>query len=171
MPAHIPRHGECKPLCDRLLVRIIEIEGPVIAKRVYEIYLRSCGIKRMDRELKSIMNMALARAIRQGRVVPEDEAGKGGLFYSVLRVRGSRQIRLRNRGPRLFEEVPPSELQVVARCLLEQQGFAPGSDEHLRAILKCYDLKQVTTPIRATLLEILKREFSYVDEFLSSMDK
>jgi len=153
------------------LVRIIEIEGPVIAKRVYEIYLTSCGIKRMDRELKSTMNRALAHAIRQGRVVHEDEAGKGGLFHSVVRVKGSRPIRLRNRGPRSFEDVPPSEVQVVARYLSEKLGFVFGSDEHLRAILKCYDLKRLTTQTRETLLEILERGLWYVDEFLSTMDK
>ena len=53
------------------IVRIIEVEGPVVAKRVYDIYLRGCGIKRMGHELKSTMNKALAHAIRQGRIVSE----------------------------------------------------------------------------------------------------
>ena len=33
------------------LRRIIEIEGPMLAKRAYDIYLRGCGIKRMGHDL------------------------------------------------------------------------------------------------------------------------
>ena len=101
------------------IIRIIEVEGPVVAKRVYDIYLRGCGIRRMGRELKSIMNKALAHAIRQGRIVSVDETEKGGLLFSVVRVKGSPPIRLRTRGPRTFDEIPPSELNAVARYLAE----------------------------------------------------
>ena len=125
------------------IVRIIEVEGPVLAKRVYDLYLRGCGIKRMGHELKKTMNKALAHAIRQGRVISEDEAAKSGLLFSVVRAKGSPPIRLRSRGPRSFEEIPPSELQVIARYLLEGHGFASGSEEHLRAVLECLDLKRL----------------------------
>jgi len=153
------------------IVGIIEVEGPVIAKRVYDIYLRGCGIKRMGHELKSNLNKALSHAIGQGSIVHEDEAGKDDLVYSVVRVKGSPPIRLRSRGPRSFEEIPPSELQVVARYLLEQHGFTPGSDEHLRAILDCFDLRRLTTQVGATMLDILERGFPYVDELLSRIRK
>lgn len=153
------------------IVRIIEVEGPVVAKRVYDIYLRGCGIKRMGHELKRTMNKALAHAIRQGRVVSEDEAAKSGLLFSVVRTKGSRPVRLRSRGPRSFEEIPPSELQVLARYLLEGYGFASGSEEHLRAVMECLDLKRMTTQVGATFREILERSFPYVDEFLSGMHK
>jgi very-short-patch-repair endonuclease len=153
------------------LVRIIEVEGPVVAKRAYDIYLRSSGIKRMRHKLKSTMNKALALTFREGRVVSEDEAAKGGSLFSIVRLTGSPPIRLRSRGPRSFEEIPPSELQVVARYLVERHGFVPGSDEHLRAVLECFDLKRLTTQVGTTLLEILDRSFPYVDEFLSGMHK
>jgi REase_MTES_1575/AAA domain len=154
-----------------VIVRIIEVEGPVVAKRVYDIYLSGCGIKRMGKELKRAMNKALAQAIRQGHVVSEDEAGKGGLLFSVVRAKGSPPIRLRSRGPRLLEEIPPSELQVIARYLVERHGFASGSEEHLRAVLESLDLKRLTTQVSTTLLEILERNFPYADEFLRGMHK
>src|SRR5258707_6775107 len=103
---------------------IVEIEGPVVAKRAYDIYLRGCGIKRMGHELKSAMNKALAHAIRQGRLVSENEANDRGLLFSVVRVNGSPAIRLRSRGPRSLEEIPPSELQVVATYLANRHGFS-----------------------------------------------
>jgi very-short-patch-repair endonuclease len=153
------------------IVRIVEVEGPVVAKRAYDIYLRGCGIKRMGHELKSTMNKALSHAIRQGRVICEDEAGKSGILFSVVRVTGSPPIRLRTRGPRSFEELPPSELQVVAKYLLERHGFPSGSKEHLHAVLECFDLKRLTTQVGTTLLEVMERSFPYVDELLSGVLK
>ena len=148
------------------LCRIVEIEGPMVAKRAYDIYLRGCGIKRMGHELKSTMNKALANAIRQGRIVSEDESGTHGFLFSVLRMKDSPPIKLRSRGPRAFEELPPSELLVVARYLEDRHKFKAGSDEHLRAILECFDLKRLTTTVGTTLLEIIEKKIAYADNFL-----
>jgi len=153
------------------IVRIVEVEGPVVAKRVYDTYLRGCGIRRMGHELKSTMNRALAHAIRQGLLVSENEVNEQGLVSSVVRVKGSPPINLRTRGPRSLEEIPPSELQVVARYLAERHGFASGSDEHLRAVLERFDLKKLTTQAGTTLLEILERRFPYVDEFINKINQ
>ena len=153
------------------IVRIIEVEGPVLAKRVYDIYLRGCGIKRMGHELKGSMNKALALAMRLGSVVSEDEMGKGGLLYSVVRVKGSLPIRLRSRGPRSFEEIPPSELQVIAKYMLGKHDFVSGSAEHLRNVLECFDLKRLTTNVESIFQKILERNIPYVDEFLNGMNQ
>jgi hypothetical protein len=153
------------------IIRIIEVEGPMVAKRAYDIYLRGCGIKRMGHELKSTMNNALTDGIRQQRVVCENEGIETGLQFSVVRMNGNPPIRLRTRGPRSFEEIPPSELQVVARYLLARHSYISGSDEHLRAVLDCFDLKRLTTQVGTMLLEILERSFTYVDEYLSAMRK
>lgn len=153
------------------IIRIIEVEGPVVVKRVYDIYLRGCGIKRMGHELQSTMNKALSYTIRQECVVCEDESGKSDQLYFVARIKGTPPIRLRSRGQRSFEEIPPSELQVMGKYLLKRRSFPPGSDEHLRAVLEFFNLKRLTTYVGTTLLEILERSFPYVDEFLGSLDK
>ncbi|MGQ0792811.1 MAG: AAA domain-containing protein [Deltaproteobacteria bacterium] len=165
-PRSVNEHGVSEGI-----VRIVEVEGPVVAKRAYDIYLRGCGIKRMGHDLKSTMNKVLSHAIWQGRVVCEDEAGKSGILFSIVRMTGSPPIRLRTRGPRSFEEIPPSELQVVARYLLERHGVQSGSDEHLRAVLECFDLSRLTTQVGTTLLEVIERSFPYVDEFLNGIRK
>jgi hypothetical protein len=149
------------------ICRIIDIEGPVLAKRAYDIYLRGCGIMRMGHELKSTMNRALAGAIRQGRISSEDEMNTGGLLFSIVRVIGSPPITLRRRGPRSFEEIPPSELQAVAVYLAQRDRLTVGSDEHLRAVLECFDLKRLTTQAGTTLLEIIGKRFPHVDEFMN----
>ena len=136
---------------------IIDTEGPMIAKRAYDIYLRGCGIKRLGGELKSTMNKALASTIRQGRVVSENEPGDTGLIFSTVRSKGSPPVKLRSRGPRTFEEIPPGELRAVGKHLSETRHMRCGSDEHLRAILECFDLKRLTTQVGTTLLKILDR--------------
>ena len=151
------------------LCRIIEVEGPMVAKRAYDVYLRGCGIKRMGHELKSMMNKALASAIRQGRVISENETGKGGLLFSIVRLMGSPPIRLRTRGPRSFEEIPPSELQTVAKYLAARRNLKVGDDEHLRVVLECFDLKRLTTQVGTTLTEILEKRYTYVDDLLRSI--
>ena len=153
------------------IVRIIEVEGPMVVKRIFDIYLRGCGIKRMGHELKSIMTKALAHAIREQRLVSEDEATERGLLFSVVRVTGSPPIKLRTRGPRSFEEIPPSELQVVAMYVAKRHGFPTGSDAHLRAVLEHFDLKRLTMQVGTMLREILTKSFPYVDEFLSDIRK
>lgn len=170
LPWNDPR-GVGTSAVSEAIVRIVEVEGPVIAKRAYDIYLRGCGIRRMGHELKSIMNKGLAHALRQGRLASENEVTERGLLFSVVRVNGSPPIKLRTRGPRSFEEIPPSELQVVAMYLVEREGFSSGSDEHLRAVLECFDLKRLTTQVGTTLLEILERRFPYVDEFINRIPK
>jgi len=100
------------------LCRIIDAEGPMIAKRAYDIYLRGCGIRRLGPELKSTMNKALSSAIRQGRVISENEPGVSGLLFSTVRSSGTPPIRLRCRGPRAFEEIPPTELRAASMHLV-----------------------------------------------------
>jgi very-short-patch-repair endonuclease len=140
------------------LCQIIDAEGPMITKRAYDIYLRGCGIRRLGGELKSTMNKALANAIRQGRVVSENEPDKSGLILSTVRSKGTPAVKPRRRGPRTFDEIPPDELRAVGRHLCEARQMTRGSDEHLRAILEYFDLKRLTTQVGTTLLEVLDRQ-------------
>lgn len=151
-----PRTVSVGEVADGLCL-IIDAEGPMIAKRAYDIYLRGCGIKQLGGELKSTMNKALANIIRQERVVSENEPGNTGLIFSTVRSKGSPPVKLRSRGPRTFEEIPPGELRTVGKHLSETRDMRCGSDEHLRAILECFDLKRLTTQVGTTLLEILDR--------------
>lgn len=160
-----PRNGTPTEVAEGLC-RIIEREGPMVAKRAYDLYLRGSGIRRMGHELKRSMNKALQHAIRTGRVVGEDESGSGGLVHSVVRSAGSPAVALRERGPRDFEEIPPSELQLVARRLMRDGGFDSGSDAHLRAVLEFFDLKRLTVQVGTRLLDVLDRQYVYVDEIL-----
>lgn len=144
------------------LCRIIEVEGPMIAKRAYDIYLRGCGIKRMGHELRSTMNKALSSAIRQGKIVSENEAATRGLILSTVRVKGTPPIIIRTRGPRTFNEIPPDEIRAVGKYVSENLHVEPGTDEHLRSVLEHFDLRRLTTQVGTSILEILDKKSNYV---------
>ena len=112
------------------------------------------------------MNKALDQAIRDGGVVREDESGSGGLIYSVVRTPRAPAVVLRERGPRTLEQMPPSELQLVAHRLIRDEGFEAGSDAHLLAVLDYFDLKRLTVEAGTRLLDILSRRFPYVEDIL-----
>lgn len=139
------------------LMLIIEAEAPILAKRAYDIYLRSCGIQRMGGELRKIMNKALQSLITKGRVVSEDELAKGGLLYTIVRPKNTPSVIIRTRGPRDFSEIPPSELLSVAKKLVLNKGVSEGSDEHLRAILDFFDLSRLTSQVKEALLNVLRK--------------
>lgn len=140
------------------LVRIIEVEGPMLAKQAYDIYLRGCNIRRLGGGLKSTMNKALMSAIRQGQVISKNDPGRTGLIFSTVRVKNSPDVKPRRRGSRTFEEIPPDQVRYIARQLLQWDHFEWCSDEHLRAILEAFDLKRLTTQVGTALLEILGKE-------------
>ncbi len=148
-------------IADELML-IIKTEAPMLAKRAYDIYLRRCGIQRMGGELRKTLNKSLQHLIIKGYVVSEDELDKGGLLYTIVRLKGTAPVVVRKRGSRDFSEIPPSELLTVAKKLAAVNGFAEGTDEHFRAILEHYDLTRLTTQVSATLLEVLNREYTYV---------
>lgn len=144
------------------LFQVIDAEAPVLVKRAYDVYLRACGIQRMGGELRKTMNQALQHLLKQNRIVKEDELGKRDLLFCIVRPSGSPAVRVRERGPREFSEIPPSEVLTVARRLAASHGMRTGSDEHLRAVLEYFDLRRLTVQTGSLLLEILGKDYPYV---------
>jgi hypothetical protein len=116
--------------------------------------------------VKDKMDLALERACEDGALVAETEHEPDDVARSVVRIKGRHAVILRKRGPRVFDAIPPSELQLAARKLVASKGFAPGSDTHLRAVMDAFDLKRLTLHVQKSLEEILERKFPYVDEII-----
>ena len=153
----------------RGLVKIIQTEGPVIAKRACDIYLRSVGIKRMGHEIKATMQQALQTAMRAGQIESFNETGDNDLMSHTMRATGTPPLVIRTRGDRLFEEITPSEIQFAAKYLSKTRGLSVGSDEHLRAVLEFFELKRLTTQVGSGILDILQKELPHVDALLEQL--
>ena len=162
-----PRKASAAEVAERLC-EIIQVEEPMLVKRAFDIYLRGCGIRRMGGDLKRRMNRALQYAIRRGLMVTEDEWRVGGMLRLIVRSPHAPPVIARRHGPRQFDEIPPSELQLVAHQvrLGREDELKFGSDEHLRAVLKAFQLQRLTTRIGMTLLDVLEWPYPYVDEAL-----
>ena len=110
-------------------------------------------------------------AIDQGFVVKEDELNIGGLLHCIMRPAGTPPIRFRERGSRSIDEIPPSELLVVASITEMTNQFPRASDEHLRAILDFYGLSRLTNNARTTIEKYLTLRLQSVDDFLRKFDE
>lgn len=150
-------------------MKIIQTEGPVIAKRAYDIYLRSVGIKRMGYEIKATMQQALQTAMRAGQIESFNETGDNDLMTHTMRAKGTEPLVIRTRGDRLFEEITPGEIQFITRYLSRPRGLSIRSDEHLRAVLEFFDLKRLTTQVRSGILDILQKKLPHVDALLERL--
>lgn len=154
-PTQDPRNSDTREVM-RGLINIIEIEGPMLAKRAYDIYLRCCGIKKMGKDLKQRMNRALQHAITEKRVLKDDEWGSGGLLYTIIRLPNQDSPQLRELGNRTIEQIPPSEIVEASRLVqYRNSDVVPGSEEHLRLILDLYGLKRLTENTRKRLLQAI----------------
>lgn len=102
------------------LVRIISVEGPVIAKRACDIYLRSVGIKHMDCNIKTFMHKAIQRALSTKEIESCNEMNRGDFMNCILRVFGSDPLIIRTRGNRSFQEITPSEIQFIAKYFCQK---------------------------------------------------
>ena len=158
-----PRYVKTGPIA-AFLHRIIEVESPVLAKRAYDIYLRGCGIKRMGGNIRQTMNEALYRLLSQELIELENESGERDVSTTIARMKGTGHVCIRNLGPRRFDEVPPSEVQAVARQFIAKIGGDEGSEDHIRTILKFYGLRRKTANVERRLKYAFKTHFPYVDE-------
>ena len=146
------------------LCLIVQSEGPMLAKKAYDVYLRTCGIQRLGSQLQKTMNTAMQYAINHNKIDSEDELKKGGLIYSIVRTKNSPPIILRDLGSRAFDEIPPSELQVVSQ-IIKQKNEEFSEEEHIRAVLKFYDLVKLT-PTRESLFKKANEvSLSYVNNY------
>jgi very-short-patch-repair endonuclease len=134
----------------KALYEIIEIEGPVLVARAYRLYSRACGLQRVGRQVQASLNRALSRLIRSNQVVVENERNEPGLIHDIARLSGTERVRLRERGPRTFEEIPLSELAEHLRSIREEL-FDVTEEELGRELLERYGLVRMTRQVRNTL--------------------
>ncbi len=130
-----------------VLCAIIETEGPVLENRAYQTYLRASGIRRLGPQIRQTLNRALAKLERDGRVVVEREVGASDYRNAMLRTPGTDRVRLRDIGPRSFDEVPSGELATLVGAVRRSKADA-NSEEIYRQVLDIYGLVRMTAQVR-----------------------
>jgi len=155
VPLPDPRGMPLHKIADRL-VEIIEAEGPLVLQRGFHLYASAAGIKRVGNQLRGLFLQASEIALTSGRI--EEEHGRRKLrLESVVRSAGSQSVVLRKRGPRIFEEIPPSEIAEIMRSILRTNPTVE-REVLYRRVLDFYELKRLTSNVRRSLDRIISDE-------------
>ena len=135
------------------LVDIIEQEGPMFVEVAYKSYLRSAGIQKLGRQIRKLLNKNLEWVLNSGLVEKEQELEKEGFLGVVVRSSDSAKAVIRAKGPRELEDIPPSELKLVAQEMYGENFQR--NNESYRRILSFYGISKLTTKSK----EILESAF------------
>lgn len=157
-PCKDPRISRQEQIAEGLQ-SIVKAEGPVQVKRAFDIYLRSCGIKRMGHELRDSLLAAVTLMEGSGVLsshkykVDEESLGE------VVWIQGTQAEVVRKRGDRSLEEIPLGELYSITQFVASSKKAAVGSEGHFRSILEILDLKRLTSNAEGILKEAIAGNF------------
>lgn len=141
---HDPRTTNKQQIAEDLL-GIIKTEGPVQVKRAFDIYLRSCSIKRMGHELRNSLLTAVGSLKGSGTLSSHKYRAEDDELSEIVWILGTAPEVLRKRGDRSLEEIPLGELYSITQSVATSRKIDVGSEDHLRAILEALDLKRLTS--------------------------
>jgi hypothetical protein len=157
-PCSDPRTSNAATVSECLL-GVIKVETPIQVKRAFDIYLRSCGIKRMGHELKDDLLGALNYLKKSGAILSHMYSTEDDVLDEVVWIKGTPAEVVRNRGDRSLEEIPLGELYAITQRVANVDGITIGSQEHLRATLDALNLKRLTTTADRILKQAILGEF------------
>ena len=124
------------------LLEIVDAEGPVMGARVYELRLSASGLAE-TRELRSLINRAVAAATRAGLLLDDDESESGTQKYRILRLPTQPKVVQRTLGTRRLWQVPPRELELaLIGTAAWKRGESVPRLQH--AILRTYGLSTIS---------------------------
>jgi hypothetical protein len=135
------------------LVEIIAAEGPMPCHRAYRLYTKAAGLQKVGRNIKSIFNRSIRKAIRGGLIEERNEEGTNDQVNRVVWKPGSPAVKPRLRGDRTFQEITPAEIASVMKAIATKN---PGTDDNslYHAIVRSYGFGRMTTNVRERLARI-----------------
>jgi hypothetical protein len=125
------------------IVDIVTGEGPVVTDRVYELYIRASGGRRVTRPVRDILDKAIDAAIKRGLLVQIREKVAGRTVRTV-HLPGTPPVVLRRRGERELEHIPPTEVAAVARHIVTEDPQISDT-ELMRALLSVFERVRMTS--------------------------
>lgn len=142
-----PRDHRPSDLIDGLR-QIVDVEGPILGTRLYQLYVKSTGGHRVGRELARHLNVATSSAVARKLLLADNPLNLTGQRIKTFRLEHQPAVDVRELGSRQLAEVPPAELATVM-CSLRRQG--QDEESWFRRVLNVYGLKRLTDNTRTLL--------------------
>jgi hypothetical protein len=144
-PHHVPDiHSAVQEAIIEGIVDIVTGEGPVVADRVYELYVRASGGHRVTKPVRDALDRATAGALRRG-LLQKIKDGVTSRSGAILYLPGTPPVVPRRRGDRELEHIPPTEVAAVARHILDRDAGISDS-ELKRLLLIAFERVRMTKP-------------------------
>jgi hypothetical protein len=144
------------------------VEGPIQIKRAFDIFLRSCGIKRMGHEIRDNMLSAINVLKKAQKIEGHTYREGDDELNEFVWLFGTPPEVQRKRGDRTLEEIPLGELYALSSALVLNYKLELGSEEHLRALLEALHLKRLTSNAEAILRTAISGRFKKAPDFRTS---
>jgi hypothetical protein len=146
-------HATARQLVDGL-VAITGVEGPVVGHRLHTAYLNASHDHQQGRLIANALNSAISTAVHYGLLVEDNPLGEPGVKPHTYRLPGQPTVRMRQLGPRPFEQIPPLELAAMMTLAAEHHGW-DSTETLYRATLDLLGLTRLTTTVSERFAAIL----------------
>ena len=132
-----------RPRIMEAMLEIIAAEGPMRATRAYALYNKASGGKKLTTIARAPLSSAVHWLAQERKIVLVKRDEIPWQDDDIVRTPDSPEIRVRELGPRILEEVPLDEIAELMRRLRAAQGIA-GDAAMKRAVLQTYGLVRLT---------------------------
>ena len=137
-----PRENSIKKISEELF-KIVQSEGPIVTKRLYRLYLKSCAVSKLGRQIKKKLNRAVFLLKRKKLIVIEKDILSSGIKDAVFYLPNTPAVVIRKEPTRTIEEVPLNELKKVMD--IQTKGNSQSEEEIFRSTLEFYGLSRLTS--------------------------
>lgn len=135
------------------LIEIVAVEGPVLGERLARLFVVAAGGQRAGKRLRHEIANAVRRAVRAGQLAILRDFGSTDFEASVVHLPDRPSVRLRERGPRSFEEIPSSEIEQMM-ALLQKQAPSLRGDSLNRLVVSSFGFGRMTENMHIRLRAI-----------------
>ena len=139
-----PRNNSIKNIGKDLL-KIIQNEGPLVTKRLFHLYVRSCGISKVGRQIRKKLNKASWSLKSTGLVVFEKETSVSGMQEGVFYLPNNPSVVVRKNTNRTIDEIPLSEIKKVMDDIQSKKNHGSDEETVFRLVLNFYGFNRLTT--------------------------
>jgi very-short-patch-repair endonuclease len=137
------------------LVEVVAVEGPIVGHRLHTVYVQAAAGQRVGSQIAKVLNSAVSAAVRQGRLVQDDPLGETGVKPRTFRLPHQPAARVRELGPRTFDQIPPAELAAIMQHVSASIGWEDPNAIY-RETIAHYGIRKLGSTIKARFDAILR---------------